>query len=173
MGLFIKTFLFYLATIALSVAASVNLDVQSLAGDVSSFNKEVYYYDGSIGNYTLIDAGFTTVHNGTQKAIADTIVLVPSGPSELHEIVQLISQSLRSYIVRLMDDLKPKKSDFASNDLLGSVIARLEVMKNDFQAFEKVLIEKPSEEESLPHMIEAAFDSINSAVITAIDFLAN
>ncbi|KAF5875698.1 uncharacterized protein Bfra_011461 [Botrytis fragariae] len=173
MGLFIKTFIFYLATIALSVSASVNLDVQSLTVDVRSVNENVYYYDGSIGNFTLIDAGFTTVHNGTQKAIADTIVLVPSTPTELDEIVRLISQSLRSYIVRLMDDLKPKKADFASNGLLGSVIARLEVMKRDFQAFEKVLIEKPSEEESLPHMIEAAFDSINSAVITAIDFLAN
>ncbi|ATZ48633.1 hypothetical protein BCIN_03g08230 [Botrytis cinerea B05.10] len=173
MVLFIKTVVFYLATIALSVSASVNLDVQSLAVDVRSVDEEVSYYDGSIGSYTLIDAGFTTVHNGTQKAIADTIVLVPSGPSELHEIVQLISQSLRLYIVRLTEDLKPKKADFASNNLLWTVIARLEVMKNDFQTFEKALSEKPSDEESLPRMIEAAFDSINSAVIAAIDFLAN
>ncbi|KAF7957335.1 hypothetical protein EAE96_002921 [Botrytis aclada] len=171
---FVKTLLFYLATIALSVSASVYLTaIQSLVADVKTADRYLQGWDGSMENYLNVDEQFVILHSATQKAIADTIALVPSGPSELHDIAQLISQSVCSAIVRLTDDLKPRKAELAENVIVDQAIGNLERMKYDFKAFEKALIEKPSEEEALPGMIKAAFDRINNAVVSAIDFLSS
>ncbi|PVH87465.1 hypothetical protein DL98DRAFT_525511 [Cadophora sp. DSE1049] len=145
---FIKSLLLFTTT-ALAAAIPSSPSAKLIYSDLVALDKSVLALKSAIQSYTggLLTAtpilgGVTAVHLANRKAYTDALLIPNATLADSQIIVDFVSDTLAKHIPESVDILEGKKSLFEKDQLEGTVLGSLELLKYDHDTLSAALVEK-------------------------------
>ncbi|KAH7354917.1 hydrophobic surface binding protein A-domain-containing protein [Rhexocercosporidium sp. MPI-PUGE-AT-0058] len=144
----IKTlFLFATTTLEAAVPSApssklIYSDLVALDNCVLSLKSSIQDYSGGLLSATPILGGITAVHLANRKAYTDALLIPNATPSDSQIIVDFVSETLAKHIPESVEILESKKELFEKDQLEGTVVGSLRLLKYDHDTLSAALVEK-------------------------------
>ncbi|KAH6723298.1 hydrophobic surface binding protein A-domain-containing protein [Leptodontidium sp. MPI-SDFR-AT-0119] len=170
----VKTFfLFATTTLAAAIPSSpsaklIYSDLVALDNSVLSLKSSIENYTGGLLTATPILGGITAVHLANRKAYTDALIIHKATLSDSKIIVDFVSDTLAKHIPQSVDILESKKELFEKDQLEGTVVGSLKLLKYDHDTLSAALVEKvdPAVLPQAKVAVEVIDDALDSGIAT-------
>ncbi|CZS89239.1 uncharacterized protein RAG0_00642 [Rhynchosporium agropyri] len=142
-----NVFLFTTTALAAAVPSApgskvVYSDLVTLDNSVLSLKASIESYTGGLLTATPVLGGITAVHLANRKAYADALIISNASLADSQIIVDFVSDTLAKHIPDSVEILESKKALFKKDQLEGTVVESLKLLKYDHDTLSAALVKK-------------------------------
>ncbi|KAL2070593.1 hypothetical protein VTL71DRAFT_13619 [Oculimacula yallundae] len=121
-------------------------DLVNLDNAVLSLKSSIEKYTGGLLTATPILGGVTAVHLANRKAYTDALIVPNATLADSKIIVDFVNENLAKHIPESVEILESKKALFEKDQLEGTVLGSLKLLKYDHDTLSAALVKKVAPE---------------------------